>query len=119
MAKHPADGEAWLELAEGYQRGFSFGKALFCLEEVLLLQPESSRILMRIAEVLYTLGGPAQLRLAQEYLSYVFGKDRANLRALLMLIRVQDRLADNPDLLALLRRELAKAYAGRPFAVKL
>ena len=58
---NPMDGEAWLELCDVYLEYFkynwiiiiklSYNKAVFCMEELILLYPKKLFYMMRAAEV--------------------------------------------------------------------
>ena len=49
-----SDFEAWQELADLYLKEGDFGKAAFCLEELLLTNPHNSIFYTRYAEIKYT-----------------------------------------------------------------
>lgn len=49
-----SDQEAWHELCNLYLAEGEFGKAAFCMEEVLLHNPHSHLIHQRLAEIRYT-----------------------------------------------------------------
>jgi ER membrane protein complex subunit 2 len=55
-----ADQEAWLELADLYISQQDWNKAAFCLEELILHNPNNHLYLQRYAEIKYT-----QVRLFQ------------------------------------------------------
>lgn len=50
-----SDQEAWHELCTLYLAEGEFGKAAFCMEEVLLHNPHSHLIHQRLAEIRYTM----------------------------------------------------------------
>lgn len=50
-----SDQEAWHELCNMYLAEGEFGKAAFCMEEVLLHNPHSHLIHQRLAEIRYTM----------------------------------------------------------------
>merc|ERR1739848_403704 len=58
-----ADVEAWKELALIYIEQLSFDKAKFCIEEMLLLQPNDANVMQMYAELLYTIDDTKQSRL--------------------------------------------------------
>jgi ER membrane protein complex subunit 2 len=49
-----ADQEAWLELADLYISQQEWNKAAFCLEELILHNPNNHLYLQRYAEIKYT-----------------------------------------------------------------
>ena len=55
----PNDSEGWAELAELYLSQDMYSQASFCLEELILLQPNSHHVHARYAEVLWVLGKEA------------------------------------------------------------
>lgn len=50
-----SDQEAWHELCNLYLAEGEYGKAAFCMEEVLLHNPHSHLIHQRLAEIRYTM----------------------------------------------------------------
>ncbi|KAF9334147.1 ER membrane complex subunit 2 [Podila minutissima] len=48
------DFEGWLQLADMYMEEFMYAQAAFCMEEVLMLQPQNHIFHLRYAEILYT-----------------------------------------------------------------
>lgn len=50
-----SDQEAWHELCNMYMQESDYGKAAFCMEEVLLHNPHSHLIHQRLAEIRYTM----------------------------------------------------------------
>lgn len=51
-----SDTQAWLELADIYTSVADYKSAAVCLEEVVIIQSNSSLAHVRLAEVYYTLG---------------------------------------------------------------
>ncbi|RKP07103.1 TPR-like protein [Thamnocephalis sphaerospora] len=49
-----ADQEAWLELCDLYLSACMYAQALFCVEEVILMQPQNPGLHLKCAEILYT-----------------------------------------------------------------
>jgi len=79
---NPLDKEAWLELADVYMEYLNYEKALYCYEEVLILDPESLNNMMRIGELYYTIGNqPENLIMARKYFSFILSVDEKNYRA--------------------------------------
>ncbi|KAF2405572.1 tetratricopeptide repeat domain-containing protein [Trichodelitschia bisporula] len=52
----PTDGEAWSELAELYVSQSDFERAIFCLEEIILILPHAWNVHARLAEVTFLYG---------------------------------------------------------------
>mmetsp|Transcript_2741 Transcript_2741/g.8586 ORF Transcript_2741/g.8586 Transcript_2741/m.8586 type:complete len:316 (-) Transcript_2741:1484-2431(-) len=65
-----ADAEAWHHLATLYLRMGDFEEAQFCYEELILHQPQNPFLYCRYAEILYTLGGGSNLKLARQNFCY-------------------------------------------------
>eukprot|EP00850_Spirogloea_muscicola_P014871 SM000110S18878 [mRNA] locus=s110:66151:71043:+ [translate_table: standard] len=78
-----ADHDAWRELADIYISLQMLKQAAFCYEELLLSQPTNCLYTLTYAEILYTIGGPDNVRSARKYFAaaaeYSGGK---NIRAL-------------------------------------
>lgn len=70
LDQSPIDAEAWAELADLYLTQGSYEQAVFCLEEVLVVTPNSWNMHARLGEVLYLsagkLEGAEQLRMLSE-----------------------------------------------------
>ncbi|GLJ34783.1 hypothetical protein SUGI_0700050 [Cryptomeria japonica] len=62
-----ADHDAWRELADIYISLQMYKQAAFCFEELILAQPSNALFHLSYAEVLYTLGGLENLKLAKKY----------------------------------------------------
>jgi len=77
-----ADVEAWLELAELYIDQQLYKNAAFCYEDVILANPHNHHFLIKYAEILYTLGGIDNLRLAKKYFAYALEICNFNIKAL-------------------------------------
>lgn len=83
LKKNIMDKEAWLELGDVYMEYMNYEKALFCFEEVLLLEPENIPNMIRIAELYYTKGrSEDNLTYARKYFCFVLTCDQNNYRAL-------------------------------------
>jgi tetratricopeptide (TPR) repeat protein len=82
---------SWLELADLYLSLSKLELAKFCLEELLLLNPDNYLYHLKYAEVVYTLGGKANVTLARQYYAQSLElKPHDNLRAqygLIMCVR--------------------------------
>lgn len=77
------DREGWEELGELYLEMLQYRQALFCYEELMTLAPGHTPFLVRYADILYTLGGAANLRLARTYFAKaVEASHGRNVRAL-------------------------------------
>jgi tetratricopeptide (TPR) repeat protein len=61
------DREAWEELADLYLSLGQYKQALFCVEELLMFMPTHLQYLLRMADVLLTMGGSNNLKLARSY----------------------------------------------------
>uniref|UniRef100_A0A0C9RQJ8 ER membrane protein complex subunit 2 n=1 Tax=Wollemia nobilis TaxID=56998 RepID=A0A0C9RQJ8_9CONI len=62
-----ADHDAWRELADLYISLQMYKQAAFCFEELIVAQPSNPLFHLSYAEVLYTLGGLENLKLAKKY----------------------------------------------------
>lgn len=49
-----SDGEAWQELADFYIKEGDYGKAAYCMEELILQNPHNHLYYTRYAEIKYT-----------------------------------------------------------------
>ena len=76
------DDKVWLELVEMYEVNLDFDKAIFCMEEILLLRPNDARIYIKLAELYFTLGSLPKFEIAKKYFCYVLIHQDDNLRAL-------------------------------------
>eukprot|EP00271_Cylindrocystis_brebissonii_P006914 TRINITY_DN19848_c1_g1_i1.p1 TRINITY_DN19848_c1_g1~~TRINITY_DN19848_c1_g1_i1.p1 ORF type:complete len:316 (+),score=68.68 TRINITY_DN19848_c1_g1_i1:570-1517(+) len=62
-----ADSEAWRELAEMYSSLQMYKQAAFCWEEVILSNPVNPVYNLQYAQILYTMGGAENIKLARQY----------------------------------------------------
>eukprot|EP00026_Physarum_polycephalum_P014398 Phypoly_transcript_14907.p1 GENE.Phypoly_transcript_14907~~Phypoly_transcript_14907.p1 ORF type:complete len:310 (+),score=51.07 Phypoly_transcript_14907:39-932(+) len=65
-----ADAEAWLELAHLRTTLGQYSQAAFCYEELILAYPASHAHFTKYAELLYTMGGIENFRLARKYFAH-------------------------------------------------
>lgn len=77
-----SDQEAWHELCNLYMMEGDYGKAAFCMEEVLLHNPYSHLIHQRLGEIRYTMGGQDNFEIAKSYYAQAIKLNPNNLRAL-------------------------------------
>ncbi|KAH8382230.1 hypothetical protein KR009_002512 [Drosophila setifemur] len=107
LKKFMSDQEAWHELCTMYLAQGEFGKAAFCMEEVLLHNPHSHLIHQRLAEIRYTMGGVENVESARTYYSQALKLNPHNLRALYGLYLSCNYLA-NSRAVSSKRKELQK-----------
>eukprot|EP00252_Welwitschia_mirabilis_P023942 TRINITY_DN6910_c0_g1_i2.p1 TRINITY_DN6910_c0_g1~~TRINITY_DN6910_c0_g1_i2.p1 ORF type:complete len:304 (-),score=68.09 TRINITY_DN6910_c0_g1_i2:341-1252(-) len=78
-----ADVDAWRELADLYISLQMYKQAAFCFEELIIAQPLNSFFHLSYAEVLYTMGGLENFKLAKKYYAAALDfSGGANIRAL-------------------------------------
>ena len=65
-----ADFEAWLELANLYLDQCMHQSAAFCMEELIILQPQNYHLYVKYGEILVTVGGLDNLLLARKQFSF-------------------------------------------------
>ena len=82
LKKFMSDQEAWMELAELYISQQDYKKAKFCMEELILVNPQNHLYHQRYAEILYTLGGNENMEKARKYFAQALKLDNNNMRAL-------------------------------------
>ncbi|XP_039255040.1 ER membrane protein complex subunit 2-like [Styela clava] len=91
-----ADAEAWLELSELYTEELEYGKASYCMEEVILSQPLNHLYHQRYAEIKYTQGGMENVSLARDYFAEaVYLSRNSNMRALYGLLLACNQLSSS------------------------
>jgi len=82
-----ADQAGWEELCQMYMTLNKFDLAKFCVEELILLVPEHYIYHLQYADLLYTIGGKANIEMARQYYSQSLElKSENNLRALYGII---------------------------------
>lgn len=80
---YQSDQEAWLELSDAYLNDLDYAKAAYCLEELILINPNSHTYHQKYADIKYTQGN---FELARQYYSYALKLNDNNLRALYGLL---------------------------------
>ncbi|XP_065199203.1 ER membrane protein complex subunit 2-like [Sycon ciliatum] len=88
-----ADHDAWLELADVYIGNQEYGKAAFCVEEVIMANPHHHLYHLRYAEIRQTMGGVENLEIARKYYSQAVNLHATSVRALTGLCLVCSSLA--------------------------
>lgn len=77
-----SDQEGWLELCDLYLLHHEFGRAAFCMEELLLNSPHNHLYHQRYAEIKYTQGGFDNMEIAKAHFCQAAKLNPNNLRAL-------------------------------------
>ncbi|CAG9854674.1 unnamed protein product [Phyllotreta striolata] len=77
-----ADIEAWQELSELYISEFDYGKAAFCVEELILHNPHNHLLHQRYADIKYSQGGLENIEIARTYYYQSLKLNPRNMRAL-------------------------------------
>lgn len=76
-----SDTEAWLELADLYIKNNEYGRAGFCLEELLLTNPHHYLYHLKYAEICYSIGSE-RIELARKHYATAVKLNPSSLRAL-------------------------------------
>lgn len=112
------DSEAWLELAITYEKLLNFDRALYCYEEMLLLNPENLALYLKLAELNYTIGKLENLKVARQYFCFLLNINDKGLRCLWGLLNTCQRLIEversndnNKTIVTLVEEKLSKIYA--------
>ncbi|XP_048385399.1 ER membrane protein complex subunit 2 isoform X1 [Stegostoma tigrinum] len=105
------DQEAWHELAELYINEHDYGKAAFCLEELMMTNPHNHLYSQHYAEVKYTQGGLENLEISRKYFSQSLKLNNRNMRALFGLYMSASHIASNPKANAKMKKDNMK-YAA-------
>ena len=110
-----ADQDAWMELADLYIEQMEYGKAAFCIEELILANAFNHVYYQRYAEIKYTQGGEENLKLARQYFAQAVKlSSNSNLRALYGLLLSSSKLCKSKDGA---NRQYAK-WAGKMISYK-
>ncbi|XP_041843936.1 ER membrane protein complex subunit 2 [Melanotaenia boesemani] len=105
------DQEAWHELSELYINEHDYGKAAFCLEELMMTNPHNHLYCEQYAEVKYTQGGLENLELARKYFAQALRLNNRNMRALFGLYMSASHIAASPKVSAKVKKDNMK-YAA-------
>uniref|UniRef100_A0A3Q1GH99 ER membrane protein complex subunit 2 n=1 Tax=Acanthochromis polyacanthus TaxID=80966 RepID=A0A3Q1GH99_9TELE len=105
------DQEAWHELSELYINEHDYGKAAFCLEELMMTNPHNHLYCEQYAEVKYTQGGLENLELSRKYFAQALRLNNRNMRALFGLYMSASHIAASPKVSAKVKKDNIK-YAA-------
>uniref|UniRef100_A0A4W6EAB8 ER membrane protein complex subunit 2 n=1 Tax=Lates calcarifer TaxID=8187 RepID=A0A4W6EAB8_LATCA len=105
------DQEAWHELSELYINEHDYGKAAFCLEELMMTNPHNHLYCEQYAEVKYTQGGLENLELSRKYFAQALRLNNRNMRALFGLYMSASHIAASPKVSAKVKKDNMK-YAA-------
>jgi len=108
LNKFMSDQEAWSELCDMYLAESDYTRAAFCAEEMILHNPHSYFVHLRLADIRYTLGGIENVKYASSYYSQALKLNPECLRALFGLFLSASGLATNPRMVASEKKEYAK-----------
>ena len=67
----PEDIEGWMELADTYERKQQFEKAIYCYEEILLIDPNRINLYQKLGELNYSVGKLENVILATKYFCFL------------------------------------------------
>ncbi|XP_036804355.1 ER membrane protein complex subunit 2 isoform X2 [Oncorhynchus mykiss] len=102
------DQEAWHELSELYINEHDYGKAAFCLEELMMTNPHNHLYCEQYAEVKYTQGGLENLELSRKYFAQALKLNNRNMRALFGLYMSASHIAASPKVNATVKKANVK-----------
>ncbi|KAJ7985123.1 hypothetical protein DPEC_G00348810 [Dallia pectoralis] len=105
------DQEAWHELSDLYINEHNYGKAAFCLEELMMSNPHNHLYCEQYAEVKYTQGGLENLELSRKYFAQALKLNNRNMRALFGLYMSASHIAASPKVNAAMKKANVK-YAA-------
>uniref|UniRef100_A0A8C4E197 ER membrane protein complex subunit 2 n=1 Tax=Dicentrarchus labrax TaxID=13489 RepID=A0A8C4E197_DICLA len=105
------DQEAWHELSELYINEHDYGKAAFCLEELMMTNPHNHLYCEQYAEVKYTQGGLENLELSRKYFAQALRLNNRNMRALFGLYMSASHISASPKVSAKVKKDNMK-YAA-------
>uniref|UniRef100_A0A3Q2QI36 ER membrane protein complex subunit 2 n=1 Tax=Fundulus heteroclitus TaxID=8078 RepID=A0A3Q2QI36_FUNHE len=111
LSRFVGDQEAWHELSELYINEHDYGKAAFCLEELMMTNPHNHLYCEQYAEVKYTQGGMENLELARKYFAQALRLNNRNMRALFGLYMSASHIAASPKVSAKVKKDNIK-YAA-------
>lgn len=103
-----ADIEGWQELSELYINELDFGKAAFCIEELILHNPHNHLLHQRYADIKYTQGGYDNMELARAYYCQALKLNPNNLRALYGVYLACNNIAGSQRCTAQKKKEAIK-----------
>uniref|UniRef100_A0A665VK58 ER membrane protein complex subunit 2 n=1 Tax=Echeneis naucrates TaxID=173247 RepID=A0A665VK58_ECHNA len=88
-----------------------YGKAAFCLEELMMTNPHNHLYCEQYAEVKYTQGGLENLELSRKYFAQALRLNNRNMRALFGLYMSASHIAASPKVSAKVKKDNVK-YAA-------
>ena len=111
------DAEAWLELADVYEKKLNFEKAIYCFEELLLLDPKEFSLYQKLAELHFTVGKLDNLKIAKKYFCLLLNINGLALRPLWgllhtcrQLVKLEKGNHDNEKIIGIVEKKLATVY---------
>uniref|UniRef100_A0A8B9K8D1 ER membrane protein complex subunit 2 n=1 Tax=Astyanax mexicanus TaxID=7994 RepID=A0A8B9K8D1_ASTMX len=90
---------------------FSYAKAAFCLEELMMTNPHNHLYCEQYAEVKYTQGGLENMELSRKYFAQALKLNNRNMRALFGLYMSASHIAGSPKVSAKVKKDNVK-YAA-------
>ncbi|XP_054266809.1 ER membrane protein complex subunit 2-like [Macrosteles quadrilineatus] len=115
LKKFMVDQEAWQELCDLYLSEQEYGRAAFCMEELILHNPHSHLLHQRLAEIKYTQGGFENMEIARSHYCMAIKLNPNNMRALYGLFLTSTNIAMSPKTTSVKKKEANKLAA---FAMK-
>nr|XP_023014495.1 ER membrane protein complex subunit 2-A-like isoform X2 [Leptinotarsa decemlineata] len=102
-----ADVEAWQELSELYLNEHDYGKAAFCVEELILHNPHNHLLHQRYADIKYSQGGLDNIEIARTYYYQALKLNPKNMRALYGIYLSTSALLNNQKIFTGKKKEAA------------
>ncbi|KAI0231077.1 ER membrane protein complex subunit 2 [Lamellibrachia satsuma] len=90
-----SDTDSWMELCDLYLSEQDYGKAAFCIEELILSNPRNHLFHQKFAEVKYTQGGQDNMECACKYFAQAIKLNPSNMRALFGLLLTASTIASS------------------------
>jgi len=111
LKKFMVDQEAWQELCDLYLSEQEYGRAAFCMEELILHNPHSHLLHQRLAEIKYTQGGFENMEIARSHYCMAVKLNPNNMRALYGLFLTSTNIAMSPKTTSVKKKEANKLAA--------
>lgn len=99
------DQEAWQELCDLYLGEQEYGKAAFCMEELILHNPHNHLYHQRLAEIKYTQGGFENMEAARAYFCQSYKLNPKNIRSLYGILLSSSNIGSSPKCVSSKKKE--------------
>lgn len=121
LKKNWEDFDTWLELGEIYENNQNFKNAIYCYEEILLINPKKFELYQKLGELHFSLGKLENFIIARKYFCFLLSLNQDCYRTIYALgivcqfLSLKEKNIVNKKILGICNKRLEGIKKGRGF----